>query len=200
MAIDSTSLITVDEYLIFSGKHLEIDSMERSQIEQDINWASIEVEEYVGRTLISGSAATEIFSGHGIPHPDMYHHTYITKQSPLMEDPTPKLYTRSSDGTDTIVDQDTWSWRVAEGHIYFNPGYYFVEGQDNYKAVYDYGYANTAAIPSDLKRATATLVTYNRRSAEFMGITQTTQRDTSKSYDFSTIPTNIATVLNRYVR
>jgi len=93
MALDSTALITVVEYVNLIGIPYPTDASERTRIESAINYASNSINNDLDRTLMSGSTATEIFSGRDyLDKYDIAHYEYVTAQAPIIEIPTPKLY------------------------------------------------------------------------------------------------------------
>lgn len=200
MAVLSTSLITVAEYLRFLGEPSDITSERRGQLEQAIDWASDQVEDYVGRTLISGSSATEIFDGLGEPHPELLHDRYTTTNAPLITSPSPKLYVRSSSQTWSAIAQTKYTYDATDGEIWFTDAGYFISGRKNYRVVYDYGYASTSTIPKALKRATALLVKLGETQSSSIGVVSTASADGKNKTYSSTMPPSITDILDVYVR
>jgi len=199
MSVATTSLITVDEYLIFLGEGHNVKAERRAQAEQGINWASIQVEDYLGRTLISGSSATEIFDGFATPHPDLVHFEYVTQQAPIIASPTPKLSVRSS-STWSDVTATTYTWDATDGVIYFTDGNFFAAGRRNYRIVYDYGYADTASVPNSIKQATCLLTKFGEVQAGSVGIASAATGDgKNKSYTDG-FPPMVKFMLNPYIR
>jgi len=199
MALNTNALITVDEYLITIGSYDAPTPAETSRYEQAINWVSKEAEVYLDRTLVSGSTATEIFDGLGQPHPELLHDRYAAENAPFITDPTPKLYVRSSSQTWSAVSQTTYTWKATDGEIYFTDSGYFIAGKNNYRLVYDYGYANTASIPADLKFAGAILVGNFFNLAEHQGKSTETLGSQTFSYNMN-IPKVATDILDRYKR
>lgn len=199
MALNSNSLITIDDYLIYIAEDTDVSEQRRARIEQLINIASQEISTHLNnRVMFSGSTATEIFDGLGQPHPDLLHNEYVTINAPIIEDPTPKLFVRNGTTWDA-VDSTAYSWDATLGYIYFTQCGYFAKGKKNYKVVYDYGYANAAAIPSDLQAATSIIVRHYETLSDRQGKSSETIGTQTFSYQ-NEIPKAAITILDRYNR
>ena len=200
MSLNTNALITVDEYLVFTGNYDAPTIPEKVRIEQAINWASKQAEVYLDRTLVSGSSATEIFDGLGEPHPELLHDRYTAENAPLITSPSPKLYIRNNNNaTWTAIAQTKYTYDATDGEVWFTDAGYFISGRKNYRLVYDYGYANTASIPDDLKMAGAMMVHNFFNMAEHQNKTNETIGSQTFSYNLN-LPKMATDILDSYKR
>ena len=199
MSLNNAALITVDEYLIYVAEDTDVSEQRRARVEQLINWASQEVETYLDRTMFSGSSASEVFDGYGLPHVNLQHDRYITNEAPIITDPTPKLLVRSSSTEWEYISNESYSYDTSLGIVYFTNGSYFTKGEKNYKVVYDYGYANEAALPDDLKAATSMITRHYETMSDRQGKSSETIGTQTYSYQ-NDIPRAATNILNRHKR
>ncbi len=171
-------------------------------IELLITAATDAIEQRCNRKFITPSATIdEIFDGTG----DTF---YLVKHARINSATTPVLSYWS--GTAWTVASTTAYPRAyvdESGEVYFTNGQNFWTGRRNWKITYKYGWTNVAALPFDLKRATADLVKWMRFSSEKQGVSSENFGATSVSYSHSmnkvlsvAWPIQITAILDTYKR
>jgi len=166
MGLNSNALISVYEYTHFTGETTPLEASQLARYEQLINFVSSTIDNELGRTLMSGSLASEIFDGCG-DYIEFVHDEYITAQAPIVATPSPALYYRS--GGEWTACTTYWDYNVAEGTVYRTDGNYFSVGKKNWKVDYAYGYTSGSMAPQDIKLAACMMVKFIETSSDNIG-------------------------------
>jgi hypothetical protein len=202
MALNDRALITVDTYV----KAARIPEPKRdetllAQVEFAINAASDYIETETNRTFLSGSMETEIFDGVGFAtNIPSYHMVHKLQHAPITSSPNaPRLYLLNGTSWEA-VDTDTYTYNATDGVIYFHANYYFIQGKNNYKVEYYYGYENRAAIPADLQMLTVMSAKRVNITIDHIGVKTVTTSDESLTYSLDKISLLEQRILDKYTR
>ena len=215
MTLASNALCTLEDIRLRLGK-VSMSAAESGSYTAFVNDVSDFVEDYCGRTFLSGSLEAEVFDGEGyaenIP---AYHTKHTLKQAPVSTTPGLHLYRWDGDSWEEL-DSTTYTSDTTNGVVYFpgissteyyrQPGYvgsanaYFVKGTGNHKVEYYYGYNGVANIPSNLRGAVANHAIWLSNSTKLLGVDSNSSAD-GRSYSYNpSLPKSITQVYDRYVR
>ena len=187
------SLITHADYYDFIGALSPFDADEEDRIDTAITDAEKFIMERISRTILvcglSPVQTIEKFSGKGQT-------IYWTKQAPIAAFSKAEFW----DGTQWVDVVTDYGYTLAHdddtGQLWFEEGYVFDKGRNNWRVTYTHGYTD---LPADLRRALCILVKHFLIQSERQGIKQQSDGEQNFSYD-NEIPSLALDIINRYIR
>ena len=188
----SNALINHETFIVFRGGDPLDTKLSEDRVNMYINMASQAIENYCARKFIEGTDLEEIFGGDG-------EKDYIVQNLPLTGTPT-IYYWDGTQWVEATASNYPRATDSASGRIWFNEGNKFWKGDDNWRVVYDYGYA-IESVPGDLQHACCILVQRAMLKAEGKeGVASESHIDKSITFDLSKMPVDVQGFLNSYKR
>jgi len=163
VTIQSHALITLAEYVAIAADP-NADSDRTTTI---INYISKSIAKYCNRDLIS-TEHTEYYDGH---NEEFLHlnNWPILDSDDSVSDPVVTIdanYDGTFQATSTFGMTVQWESTKTMGALYLKYRERWPRGTRNIKVVYTAGYANTAAVPENLKNACAEIVAVSKKKFE----------------------------------
>jgi hypothetical protein len=194
MSLAANALITVAEYLDMADRDRDAPGVAENEAfyEAHINAASQLVETWLKRIICPLTDINEIFDGDGT-------RDYYVRHRKINSEPT-LYYWGGTTWTEMTTAAWYWTYDGSEGvgRVYFQRGYSFSEGSDNYKISYNTGYAQSS-VPSAVKLACFTLVQRAVKRAQGKeGVQSETLPDMVTSYNLDKMPDTVVQLLRPY--
>lgn len=201
MPLSDYALTTPDEVRTYKGAE---GATEDPRLESAINAASIFIESQTHRRFITRGAATEYHSVYRERHTiTLAYSPIITLTSVHESTSSPRAYNAASlltSGTDYVsISEPTGAYvrRLSSSELYpWAKGYRCIQ------VIYSYGYANTAALPLDLKHLAMKLAwaLYKESDRGWDGITSVTDAQGSVTRIGRLMTADMKAILDSYTQ
>lgn len=189
VALATNALISAEEYLAFIGDDSDR-TVNEDQLYFHINAASQAIIDYLDRKVCPVEDVTEVFDGDGTK--DYYVRHVVINSEPTLS------YWNGSDWTEMTTASYYWTYDGVTGRVYFERGFVFSAGDDNYQIEYNTGYAQVD-VPMPIKQACCQLVQRALLKAEGKeGFKSESVGEASSSYDLAVWPPDVLAQLQQY--